>query len=76
MYNLHPWHGIDPGDHAPGEVRAVIEIAKASRSKYELDKPLGLLTLDRVLFSAVHYPVNYGLIPKTYFTTTTRWTFW
>ncbi|QJD96051.1 inorganic diphosphatase [Mucilaginibacter robiniae] len=68
MYNLHPWHGIQPGDHVPHEVRAVIEIAKGSRSKYELDKPSGLLTLDRILFSAVHYPANYGLIPKTYFT--------
>lgn len=64
----HPWHDISPGSNAPQEVKAVIEIAKGSRTKYELDKPSGLLTLDRILFSSVHYPANYGLIPQTYFT--------
>lgn len=67
MYNLHPWHGVDPGQTVPQEVKAVIEISRGSRCKYELDKPSGLLMLDRILFSAVHYPANYGLIPQTYF---------
>ncbi|MBX5438634.1 MAG: inorganic diphosphatase [Thermoflavifilum sp.] len=49
-------------------VQCIIEIPQGSKSKYELDKPTGLLKLDRVLFSAVHYPANYGLIPQTYFT--------
>jgi len=44
-------------------VNAIIEIAKGSKAKYELDKDSGLLKLDRVLFSAVHYPANYGFIP-------------
>lgn len=67
MSTVHPWHDIHPGQKAPEIVKAVIEIAKGSRLKYELDKPTGLLTLDRVLFSAVHYPANYGLIPQTYY---------
>ena len=67
MGTAHPWHDIDPGPEAPRTVRTVIEISKGSRCKYELDKPSGLLVLDRVLFSAVHYPANYGLIPQTYY---------
>ena len=44
----------------------MIEIPTGSNVKYELDKPTGLLKLDRVLYSAVHYPANYGFIPQTY----------
>ena len=44
----------------------IIEIPKGSKGKYELDKKTGMLLLDRVLFSAVHYPANYGFIPQTY----------
>ena len=62
----HPWHSIDPGEDAPLYVRSIIEIPKGSKGKYELDKESGLLRLDRVLFSSVHYPANYGFIPKTY----------
>jgi len=47
-------------------VEAVIEIPSNSKVKYELDKESGLLRMDRILFSAVHYPANYGFIPKTY----------
>lgn len=62
----HPWHGIAPGAHAPQRVNAIIEIPKGSSGKYELHKESGLLMLDRALFSAVHYPANYGFIPQTY----------
>jgi inorganic pyrophosphatase len=62
----HPWHSIDPGNGAPATVRSIIEIPKGSKGKYELDKQSGLLRLDRVLFSSVHYPANYGFIPQTY----------
>jgi inorganic pyrophosphatase len=62
----HPWHCIEPGKDAPLIVRSVIEIPKGSKGKYEMDKNSGLLRLDRVLFSAVHYPANYGFIPQTY----------
>lgn len=61
----HPWHQVDIGDHAPQEVRAVIEIPKGSKVKYELDKPTGLLRVDRILYSSVVYPANYGFVPQT-----------
>lgn len=62
----HPWHDIYPGKDTPLFLKAVIEIPKGSKGKYELDKDSGLLRLDRVLFSSVHYPANYGFIPQTY----------
>jgi inorganic pyrophosphatase len=59
------WHDIPSGNHPPEEVTAVIEIPAKSRNKYELDKDTGLLKLDRVLYSSVHYPGDYGFIPRT-----------
>ena len=59
------WHNVDPGDDAPKRFNAIIEIPMGSSNKYELDKKTGLLKLDRVLYSAVHYPANYGFIPQT-----------
>lgn len=66
MTILHPWHGISYGEQAPRIVNAVIEIPQGSRTKYEIDKPSGLLKLDRVIYSSFHYPSNYGFIPRTY----------
>jgi inorganic pyrophosphatase len=63
---MHPWHDVELGDHIERHFRAVIEIPKGSKVKYELDKATGLLWLDRVLHSAVHYPANYGFLPQTY----------
>ena len=63
---LHPWHGVSSGDQAPRLVNAVIEIPQGSRAKYEIDKPSGLLRLDRVIYSSFYYPSNYGFIPQTY----------
>eukprot|EP00331_Platyophrya_macrostoma_P019572 CAMPEP_0176473020 /NCGR_PEP_ID=MMETSP0127-20121128/42068_1 /TAXON_ID=938130 /ORGANISM="Platyophrya macrostoma, Strain WH" /LENGTH=217 /DNA_ID=CAMNT_0017867957 /DNA_START=15 /DNA_END=668 /DNA_ORIENTATION=+ len=62
----NPWHAVPYGDNAPEIVNAIIEIPENCKGKYELDKDSGLLKLDRVLFSAVHYPANYGFIPQTY----------
>ncbi len=62
----HPWHDISIGNDAPKEVTAIIEIPNGSKTKYELDKDSGFLKLDRVLYSSMHYPANYGFIPKTY----------
>ncbi len=62
----HPWHSIETGKDAPAFVKCVVEIPKGSKGKYEMDKESGLLKLDRVLFSSVHYPANYGFIPQTY----------
>jgi len=61
----HAWHDISPGDDLPHEFNAVIEIPMHSSVKYELDKASGLIKLDRVLYSAVYYPTNYGFIPQT-----------
>ncbi|MBX3411852.1 MAG: inorganic diphosphatase [Pirellulales bacterium] len=61
----HAWHDVTPGEHLPLEFATVIEIPRGSSVKYELDKRTGLLRLDRVLYSSVHYPANYGFIPQT-----------
>lgn len=62
---MHPWHKVSPGEKAPEIVNAIIEVPKGSKAKYELDKKSGLIFLDRILFSSVHYPANYGFIPKS-----------
>jgi inorganic pyrophosphatase len=62
----HPWHDILVDEPVEEGFCAFIEIPKGSKLKYELDKETGLLKVDRVLFSAVHYPANYGFIPQTY----------
>jgi inorganic pyrophosphatase len=61
----HPWHDVSPGDQLPREFRGLIEIPMNSKVKYEIDKPSGLIKLDRMLHSAVHYPANYGFIPQS-----------
>jgi inorganic pyrophosphatase len=63
---LNPWHSVSTGENAPELLNGIIEIPKGSRAKYELDKETGLLRLDRVIYSAMYYPANYGFIPKTY----------
>lgn len=62
---IHPWRDLAAGPTPPEVVTAVIEIPRGARNKYELDKESGLFRLDRVLYSAVHYPGDYGLIPRT-----------
>lgn len=63
----HPWHDL-PNDPETADQRfnVVIEIPRGSKVKYELDKPTGLLKVDRVLYSAVFYPCNYGFLPRSY----------
>lgn len=63
---FNPWHHVSPGDKVPQTVNGIIEIPKGTRAKYELDKDSGLLKLDRVLYSSVYYPANYGFIPQSY----------
>lgn len=63
---FNPWHHVSPGDNMPEIVNGIIEIPKGTRAKYELDKESGLLMLDRVLYSSVYYPANYGFIPQSY----------
>lgn len=66
IYTSNPWHAVPAGKNIPETVNSIIEIPKGSKGKYELDKASGLLRLDRVLYSSVHYPANYGFIPQTY----------
>ena len=64
---MHPWHDCYLDEQSVQQsFPAVIEVPKGSKNKYELDKETGLLRLDRVLYSAVYYPANYGFIPRTY----------
>ena len=64
---MHPWHDTYIDDRLiEAAFPTVIEIPKGSTNKYELDKETGLLRLDRVLYSAVYYPADYGFIPRTF----------
>ncbi len=64
---MHAWHDIYIDDaHIEKSFPVVIEVPEGSKNKYELDKETGFLRLDRVLYSAVHYPANYGFIPRTF----------
>lgn len=68
LYPLHHtymnlWHDIAPG--TAKSLNVIIEIPKGSRIKYELDKETGLIKFDRVLYSPMHYPANYGFVPQT-----------
>ena len=63
---MHPWHEVEIGSEAPEIVPVVIEVPKGSKVKYELEKKSGLIKVDRILFSSVHYPANYGFIPQTF----------
>jgi inorganic pyrophosphatase len=62
----NPWHDLPTGPKPPDQLTVFVEIPRGSRNKYELDKESGLLKLDRVLYSAVHYPGDYGFFPRTY----------
>jgi inorganic pyrophosphatase len=62
----HPWHDVELPRYVEDPIPAIIEIPTGSKVKYELDKASGLLLVDRILFSAVHYPANYGFVPRTY----------
>lgn len=62
---IHLLHDIEPGTPPPQKLNVVVEIPRGSRNKYELDKETGLLRFDRLLYSAVHYPGDYGFIPRT-----------
>lgn len=63
--STNPWKELGPGPDPPLEINVVVEIPRGSRNKYEYDKASGFFRLDRVLYSAVHYPGDYGFIPRT-----------
>ncbi len=63
---MNPWHDVDPEYDGDLSFRAIVEIPKDSKNKYELDKTTGLLMIDRILYSSVIYPASYGFIPRSY----------
>ncbi|MBK9974079.1 MAG: inorganic diphosphatase [Planctomycetes bacterium] len=62
---MHFWHDLEVGPKPPELLHAVVEIPKGSRNKYEIDKAGGFIKLDRVLYSSLVYPGDYGIIPRT-----------
>lgn len=62
---MNYWKDIEPGDDVPEVFNAIIEVPKGSRNKYEYDKDNEIFMVDRVLYSPVHYPADYGFIPQT-----------
>lgn len=64
---MNLWHDLSSGPQLPEVVHAVIEVPKGNRNKYEYSKKAGVIKLDRVLYSAVMYPGDYGFIPRTLF---------
>ncbi len=62
---MHLWHDIEPGEYAPAIINVIVEIPKGSQNKYEYDKERNIIKLDRVLFSPLHYPGDYGIVPRT-----------
>lgn len=65
MLNL--WRELRPGPNIPDIVYTIVEIPKGSRNKYEYNKEFGVIKLDRVLYSSLYYPGDYGLIPRTFY---------
>ncbi len=63
---INLWHRLSPGPDVPKTVYCIVEIPKGSRNKYEYSKVAGVIKLDRVIYSSMHYPSDYGLIPQTY----------
>ncbi len=63
---MNIWHDLSADRIKPDDFIAVIEIAKGSKVKYELDKDTGMIVMDRILYTSTQYPANYGFIPKTY----------
>ena len=62
---FNAWHDLPTGPNPPDQLNAIVEIPRGSRNKYELDKKTGLIRFDRLLYSAVHYPADYGFFPRT-----------
>jgi len=57
--------GLSAGDKAPSEINVVIEIPMGSNVKYEVDKESGVIKVDRILYTSMSYPFNYGFVPGT-----------
>ncbi|MET1128049.1 MAG: inorganic diphosphatase [Thermoproteota archaeon] len=56
---------VGPGDKAPEEINVIVEIPMGSSVKYEFDKELCMIKVDRFLYTSMVYPFNYGFVPGT-----------
>lgn len=63
---MNPWHDVDIDFDDHNQLNCIIEIPMGCKVKYELDKKFGLIKVDRILYSSVHYPCNYGFFPQTF----------
>jgi inorganic pyrophosphatase len=63
---MNPWHDVEISLDGQNQLNCIIEIPMGCKVKYELDKNFGLIKVDRILYSSVHYPCNYGFFPQTY----------
>jgi inorganic pyrophosphatase len=59
------WRDLPPGPQPPEIVYTIVEIPRGSRNKYEYHEAMGIIKMDRLLYSSLHYPGDYGLIPQT-----------
>jgi inorganic pyrophosphatase len=66
MTNL--WRDLPPGPDPPKRVNVIVEVPKGETNKYEYDHQWGVFRLDRVLYGALYYPADYGIIPQTWYT--------
>ena len=62
---MNIWHDVSESRIKPEDFLAVIEITRGDKKKYELDKETGCIILDRILYTSMQYPANYGFIPRT-----------
>lgn len=62
---MNIWHDVSPERIKPESFLSVIEITRGNKKKYELDKETGCIILDRILYTSMQYPANYGFIPRT-----------
>lgn len=62
---MNRWDNIPQDRITKDQFFAVIEIPRGSKQKYEYDEKIGMLRLDRILYTSTHYPANYGFIPHT-----------
>ncbi len=65
-FQLHPWHGVSIGEKAPETCTCFIEIVPTDTIKYEIDKPSGILKVDRPQQFSNVFPALYGFLPQTF----------
>lgn len=62
---MNLYHNLSPGENPPEEINVIVDIPKGSSNKYEYNEQKGYFELDRVLYSPLFYPFDYGFVPQT-----------